>query len=105
MGDEPSKVLANLRRDFTEIGYRSLMLLEIRNHDERRQNDRKDTCENPKGHLFLLDVRKNKSTDQQNRPNGDARYFQLEKSDGEGCDGQIYEPGFCDRRKIGRAHV
>lgn len=72
------------------------MLLEICNHDERRQNDREDTCENPEGHLFLLDVRKNKSTDQQNRPNGDAGYFQLEKSDGEGCDGQIYEPGLGD---------
>lgn len=73
------------------------MFLEIRNHDERRQNDSEDTGENPKGHLFLLDVRKNKSANQQNRPNGYARDFELEKSDGEGRDGQIDEPGLGDR--------
>ena len=75
MGDDPSKVLANLRRDFTEIGYRSLMLLEVRNHDERCQNNRKDTCENPKGHLFLLDVGKNKSANKQDRSNDNAWNF------------------------------
>lgn len=73
------------------------MFFEVCNHDERRQNDREDTGENPEGHLFLLDVRKNESANKQDRTYDNARRFELEKSDGEGRDGQINEPRLCDR--------